>query len=118
MTIAVAPPDGTGYQGACVPNPATSFVGTIDTGGNLGPTSKAYGAWVQLPAGTAYVTYSHGPERWWQRPLEGITYTVVDAIPKYGAEPLVARAFDATGRQLAEISRTPIRVPDGSWSWL
>jgi hypothetical protein len=116
MMIAVAPTDGTGYQGSCASDPATNLVAMIDTGANLTPTSKVYGAWVAVPDGTAYVTYSYGAERWWQRPLDGITYLATDASPKYGGEPLVARAFDASGRQLGEITQTPIRA-GGEWDW-
>ena len=64
---------------------------SIDTGANLTPASKVYGAWVDVPEGTAYVTYAYGAERWWQRPFDGITYLATDASPKYGGEPLVAR---------------------------
>jgi hypothetical protein len=118
LTIAAAPVPTAGFQGGCVPNPADSFVGTIDTADPDVPGSKAYGAWVQLPEGTSYVTYSYGPERWWQRPLDGITYTAVDATPKYGPAPLVARAFDASGKELAEISRAPRTAGGGRWAWL
>jgi hypothetical protein len=114
--IADAPVLEAGYQGGCIPNPAETFVATIDTGPNDALGSRAYAAWVELPAGTAYVTYSYGPERWWQRPLDGVTYFATDATPKHGGEPLVARAFAADGRQVGEISRTPIQAA-GQWQW-
>jgi hypothetical protein len=117
MTIAAAVLDGIGYQGSCVPNPATTFVGSVDTGAIVTAESRVYGAWVDLPADTAYVLYTYGDERWWQRPLDGITYLTTDARPKLGGEPLVARAFDAANRQLAEIRQTPIRDGAGDWDW-
>jgi hypothetical protein len=116
LMIAVAPTNGTGYQGSCTTDPATKFVASIDTGANLTATSKVYGAWVDVPEGTAYVTYEYGAERWWQRPVDGITYLATDASPKYGGESLVARAFDASGRQLGAITQTPIRA-GGEWDW-
>jgi hypothetical protein len=116
LMIAVVPSDGTGYEGSCTSDPATTFVVSIDTGANRTPTSKVYAAWVDIPEGTAYVTYAYGADRWWQRPFDGITYLATDASPKYGGEPLVARAFDASGRQLGEITQTPIRA-GGKWDW-
>jgi hypothetical protein len=117
LMIAVAPTNGTGYQGSCTSKPATTFVGSVDTGANLTPTSKVYGAWVDVPEGTAYVTYAYGTERWWQRPLDGITYLATDASPKYGGEPLVARARDASGGLLGEVRYSPIQVGPDSWNW-
>jgi hypothetical protein len=117
MTIAAAPVPQAGYQGSCVQDPATSLVGTVNTADKDAPGSKAYGAWLDVPDGTAYVTYAYGDERWWQRPVDGIVYTVTEGRPPLGGERFVVRAFDASGRQLAEISRTPIKDATGAWDW-
>ncbi len=99
-------------------NAATRIVGTIDTGANVTPTSVVYGAWLAVPDGATYVTYTYGDRHSWQRPIQGVSYfTQVGTEPALGVEPVILRAYNDAGRQLGEARADPVRLGDGGWSW-
>lgn len=83
-------------------------------------TNRFYVAWTRVPAGTDYVTFQYGDQRAWQRPIAGIVYwTLTGSIhPSLGPEPLTMRAFDASGTELGEATKTPVRDGTGAWSWI
>ncbi|HEU5307327.1 MAG TPA: hypothetical protein VFW97_08380, partial [Acidimicrobiia bacterium] len=60
VTVVPTPAPQAGYQGACMPNP-DDIVGTLDPPTDS-PTSTAYGVWTDVPAGTAYVTFTYGTQ--------------------------------------------------------
>jgi hypothetical protein len=120
MTIAAAPIPAAGDQGSCVSVDQASqrIIGAIDTGPVETPTSVTYGVWTNVPEGTDYVTFTYGDQTAWQRPVAGISYfTVPGSRPSLGSEPVVLRAFDATGRQLGQATATPYLDGAGSWRW-
>lgn len=106
MTIASVPASGAGYQGTCaIRDAATRVIGTVDTGTTPTATPVTYGAWVAVPPGTAYVTYSYGGEQAWQRPVNGVSFFSRPGalITNHRASTVVVfRAFKDDGTQLGE----------------
>ena len=120
VTVAAAPVSAAGYQGSCVSGDeaGTRLVGAIDTGPVTTPSSKTYGAWVAVPAGTAYVTFTYGTEHAWQRPVSGVSYfTIAGATPPLGGEPVVLQAFGPEGALLGEARSHNWTDATGGWHW-
>jgi hypothetical protein len=120
MTIAAAPVPAAGYGGACKPldQATTRIIGSLDTGPVALPTTTAYGAWTNVPDGTAYVTFTYGSQRAWQRPIAGVSYfAVTGATPPLGGTPVILRAFATTGTELGRATEQPILNGAGQWQW-
>ncbi|MBV8949239.1 MAG: hypothetical protein JOZ99_00055 [Actinobacteria bacterium] len=101
MTIAAAPNRAAGYQGACVANGASSLLIVADTGPSVTPATRAYLAWIGVPAGTQYVDISDGEQRYWQRPVDGITYlSHTGSVRAWAASPPLFTAYDDHGQRL------------------
>src|SRR5207302_3818918 len=100
-----------GLRGSCFP--MTHIAETLLMVEENLPSSPivSYGnyVWTEVPHGAAYVTFEAGATRAWQRPLDGVVDFPLagDGRSEHLSLPVVVRAFDENGQQLAEAHAAP-----------
>ena len=96
------------------------LISVVDTGPVELPASRYYFAWTRVPTGAVYVTIQYGDEHAWQRPVAGVAYWTLQSgyRPPLGPESITMRAFDSTGAQVGEATKTPIQDATGAWTWV
>jgi hypothetical protein len=103
FTIAFAGPGG--YQGSCLNSGQDQSVllATNAEAADDGTRATWYIVWPRVPRDAAYVVFTTGTVKQWQRPVSGVSYVSVVAS---GSEPKdewpIATAYNSGGTQVGE----------------